>query len=406
MSTWRALPRAAKSRVGEYVDPHRAAAGEYVAQALRDVLADPIAHGDVLLHGSVMSPGVLAAESHLGGRHVQPLRLPLHATPRELAVYHDPRRRREVADAWAAYVLRMHARAAGYLARLHEVMDQIMGIIPVYDAQGVELVDTVYTDPAWTERRRLYQEDLCDLLGVVSQRGEVPRLDPALRAALLRTTTAWDAPTDAISTDVVTARAQLIDRLDVAAAARRRYLLDSDVEEAIAANAVQATALRLLESRRQEGRRSLRAQTTVTALTTAADAALTRLRTVIVEDAPVWQTSAGAPISGRALSLSYTAPTTGHWTHALRAANPGVGADKTAGDLGAVVLDDADTPAGWTVTSTPRAAPASHERDVTIAWSGTGEPDAGTYSLDLTARNACGPATLTVTVAVPVPAAE
>ena len=226
-------------------------------------------------------------------------------------------------------------------------------------------------------------------------------MDPARRAALLRTTTAWDAPADAISTDVATARDQLIDRLDVAAAARRRYLLDSDVEEVIAANSVQATALLLLERWRQAGRRDLRAQTTVAGLTTAANAALTRIRSVVVEDVPVWQSSSGVAISGGTLSVTYAAPTTGRWTHALRAAGPGRGAAKSAAELGDVVLDDADTPPGWTVTSAPRAAPAAHERDVTIAWAGAGAPSAGTYSVPMTARNACGPATLTVTVTVP-----
>lgn len=306
----------------------------------------------------------------------------------------------------ADHILRMQARAPAYLARIHEVCDQIMGILPVYDSEGRELVDGVpqWTSHASTERRRLYREDLCDLVGAYREDRTRTTIDPARRAALLRTTTAWDAPVDAISTDVPTARDQLIDRLDVAAADRRRYLLDSDVEEVIAANASQATALRLLESRRQAGRRALRACTTVTALTTAADTALTRIRGVVVEDTPVWQSSSGAVISGGSLSISYTAPTTGRWTHGLRVAGPGVGADKSVADLGDVVLDDADTPPGWTVTSTPRPAPAAHERDVTIAWAGTGAPDAGTYILPVTARNACGPATLTVTVTVPAAA--
>ena len=414
MSGWEELPVVGEplraDQWGYYVNPHRAAAAAYVAQALRDVIADPITIGGVTHLGIGHLPGILAAESHVAGRHARGLRVTRHSSqPREIVTYHSPRRRREVADAMADHILRMQARAPAYLARIHEVCDQIMGILPVYDSEGRELVDGVpqWTSHASAERRRLYREDLCDLVGAYrdpDRRGARAIIDPARRAALLRTTTAWDAPVHMISTDVPTARDQLIDRLDVAAADRRRYLLDSDVEDASPANAGQATALRLLESRRQAGRRALRACATVAALTTAADTALTRIRGVAVEDAPVWQSSSGVAISGGTLSVSYTAPTTGRWTHGLRAAGPGVGADKSVADLGDVVLDDPDTPPGWTVTSTPRAAPAAHERDVTIAWAGTGAPDAGTYTLTVTARNACGPASLTVTITVPAAA--
>ena len=396
MPTWRRLSTDSRTWA-QYVDPHREAAGEYVRQALHDVLADPITHDGVAHHGTVLTPEILAAESHLGGRHTQVLRLPLHATPRELAAYLSPQRRRALADDWAAHVLRMHGRAVAYLARIHEVCDQITGVLPVYDAEGRELVDTRFASPAYDERRRLYQEDLCTLVGVYTQRGVVPRLDPALRAQLLRTRTDWDARALTVATDLATAHEQLLDRIDVAADAQRRWLLD---HSAGPANAAQVTALRLLDSRHQAARRAVRATTTVSLATSVATAQIALVRGALVEDAPAWQTSEGSPIAGRRHSVTYTAPATGAWTLGLRAVHPRRAA-ATPADLGDVVLDAVDID-GWAVTSAPRAAPHAHERTVTLTRpTDAGAPDAGTHEIPIVARNGIGPSTLTVAVIVP-----
>ena len=402
MARWRDLTGQHPRGWPEYVDPHREAAHEYVRQALHDVLADPITHDGVVHHGAVLTPEILAAESHLGGRHTQALRLPPHAAPHTLTAYLSPRRRRELADSWAAHVLRMQGRAAAYLAEIYRVCDQILSRLPVYDSEGRELVDGVplFTSHARSERERLYREDLCVLIGVSTPRGVAPQLDPALRAQLLRTRTDWDAPALTVATDLVTAHEQLLDRIDVAADAQRRYLLD---HSAGPANAAQVTALRLLDSRHQAARRAVRATTTTASAASVATAQIALVRGALVEDAPAWQTSGGSPIAGRRHSVTYTAPTTGAWTLGLRAVHPRRAA-ATLADLGNVVLDAVDID-GWAVTSTPRAAPHAHERTVTLTRpTDAGAPDAGTHEIPIVARNGIGPSTLTVAVIVPAAA--
>ena len=222
----------------------------------------------------------------------------------------------------------------------------------------------------------------------------------ARRIAALRSTTR-DPAVDALSTDVPTARGQLMDRLDDAAGETRRWLLDDPSGlGAGPATVGQEAALRLLESRRQAGRRSLRAATTVAALRSTFTSAESLVRGIGIEDGPAWQTSGGTALTGWRHTVTATAAGAGRWAYALRAANPApTVASKSASALGAVVLDAVDAPDGWTVTSTPRPTPAAHERDVTLAQ--TEAVAAGTYTIALTARNACGPSRLTVTVAVP-----
>ncbi len=205
----------------------------------------------------------------------------------------------------------------------------------------------------------------------------------------------------------------LIERIDDAALERRLWLLDATAayrglarpDAPGPANDAQATALRLLESRRQAGRRRLRTITDFDALTPAADAAEALVRDVNIEDAPVWQTDAGNTIADPLHTVSAPAPSTDRWTLTLRAASPSpTAASLTQADLGDVVLDEPAALAGWAVTSAPRPAPHAHEIAVTLAQTAT--PTPGTHTLTLSARNARGPRRLTVSIVVPAPASE
>ena len=200
-------------------------------------------------------------------------------------------------------------------------------------------------------------------------------------------------------------RRDLMAALDVAADETRRWLLDDSDGRAGPATASQEAALRLLERRRQAGRRRLRETTIFEALPGAGAAAEALVRGIGIEDGPAWQTPAGLTIRG-AHTVTAPAPGAERWAYTLRAVNPPASvASMTQAELGDVVLDGpgrAGWSDGWTVTSTPRAAPAGRERDVTIAQ--TAEPAPGTYTFALTARNAAGPSNLVVTITVPAAA--
>ena len=198
-------------------------------------------------------------------------------------------------------------------------------------------------------------------------------------------------------------RRDLMAALDATADETRRWLLDDPTGRAGPATLTQEAALRLLESRRQAGRRRLRETTVFGALPGVAAAAQALVRGVGIEDAPAWQTHTGTTITGGRHSVTAPAPGAQRWAHTIRAVSPPASiASETQKVLGDVVLDGpAGTgwPDGWTVTSTPRAAPAAHERDVTIAQ--TAQPAPGTYTFPLIARNSRGPSRLVVTIVVP-----
>ena len=202
-------------------------------------------------------------------------------------------------------------------------------------------------------------------------------------------------------------RRQTVGQIDAAADTAVRRLLDDPTGRAAAgpaANAAQEAALRRIEKLRQAGRRRLRELNTFDHLASAGAAAIASISDVRVEDAPVWQTSAGTTITG---SHTVTAPPPRDtlWSHTLRAVSPDASvASMPQPDLGDAVVDDANDPTvrwpdGWSVASTPRAAPATHDRDVTITQ--TKRPAPGTYDFKLTARNAGGPSTLDVIIVVP-----
>ena len=374
----------------------------FIAATLAELLAED---GDSSL--GPLSPhhvrisDALAASLALDGRHGVPLRV-RGGPDGAVHTLHTRAERRGWRDTWARHVARLHDRAVAYSAEIHAQYDKIDYTAPVFGSDGQVLTGVAERE----ERYRLYYvfTDGWHNIGPADgYRTTQQRRNRAnIRAAL--TSTRFDPTPGALASDVPTARGQLMDRLDDAAGEMRRWLLDGGTDPA---NAGQEAACRLVESRRQAGRRDLRTRTTIAALRSAFTAAETGIRGAGVEDAPAWKTGSGLSITGGRLALTYAAPDAGRWTHALRGANPTPSvASKAAADLGDVVLDDAGLPAGWTVTSAPRAAPATHERDVTVAWSGAGAPAAGTHTLTLTARNACGPSNLAVAITVPAAPTE
>lgn len=371
----------------------RAGIDERIARAADAVLAEDAPR---YIGSLALGVGVHGAELTLDGRHGLPLRVLRPVGTGTVHTLHTRDERRTWREGWARHVARIQDRATAYGAEIHAQLDAFDGTLPVLGDDGQPLTGNAL----YAERVRLFLAFVDDWYHD-DDRGE----NEAKRIAALRSTR-FDLTPHALSADVATARGQLMDRLDDAAAQTRRWLLDDPSGlGAGPANAGQEAALRLLESRRQAGRRSLRAATTVAALRTAFTSAEGLVRGVGIEDAPAWQTGAGTAITGGRHSVTWAAPGAGRWTQALRAANPAPAvAGKPAADLGAVVLDAVDAPDGWTVADAPRPVPAAHERVVTVIAPATPAP--GVYEITLTARNACGPSNLVVAITVPAAPAE
>ena len=305
------------------------------------------------------------------------------AQGRRTVVLRTARDWRALVDAWARSRVDTHSRVLLAIERWFGRVAIVDGEAPVTGPSGTVLTG----DDALTAREA----------ALATLAAEAAQLQTTWSTALAAVTLPDPA---ALPASVGEARRILLDRLDDAAVEMRRWLLDDDLGGAGPATVGQEAALRLLEARRQAGRRSLRAAATVAALRTASTSAESLVRGVGIEDAPAWRLGTGSAISGGRQAFTWSAPKAGRWSQGLRAVNPAPAvAGKSPADLGAVVLDDVDAPDGWTVADGPRPAPAAHERAVTVTAPET--PAAGVYEITLTARNACGPSKLVAAVTVP-----
>lgn len=333
-------------------------------------------------------PAAAAMSALATGDRPPPLPVALSLAPAGTGVVwiHTREQWRRVRDTWRHQKVAIHSRAVLAIRDAHDKLDLVAGITPIRDDDGAVLPGLPATEglvareALWT---RVEREYFSDLAGLAYRIGGVTH--PAVGA---------------VSADIGIARTQHLERLDDAATEQRRWILDDPDDVAPGpAHVAQETALRLLESRRQAGRRAIRAATTTASAATVAASHMVMVRGAGVADGPHWQVGTIRPV--HSATFNYAAPATGRWNQTVRALQPSRPEALPATELGAIVLDDPDPPAGWTVTSTPRAAPHADERDVAVAWAGDGEPEAGTYRIDVTARNAVGPSRLAVTIVVP-----
>ena len=364
---------------------------DLIAAALAEIIAADAREHLGLFHGALTAAGMHVGAHVLDGGHGVPLRL-RRGEVRAPVRLHTRAEILEWQRAWTRHVARLHAGATAYSVEVHARFDLADYTAPVLGTDGQPL-----TGQAEITARKAV---ILDWLNHWYPDSDKPARLAGLRAAVS------GLPADRLSTDLAAARGQLLDRLDDAAAEVRAWLLDDpDGLGAGPATVGQEAALRLLEARRQMGRRSLRRSTTLTTAQAVAAQAVAQVRGVGIEDAPAWQTSTGAVLSGGRLALTASAPSETRWSRQLRAANPAPAvASKSSPDIGVVALDHVDAPAGWTVTAAPRPSPHALDLDVTIAQ--TAAPEAGIVELTLTARNACGPRDLVVAITVPAPAGD
>ena len=317
-------------------------------------------------------------------------RYEVYPTPPTVVEYraYTLRERRRWAKIWGDYLLRSVSRASAQALRARALARKIAGDDPIYDSQGVQLTGAA----AIAERRRLYDEDLCQtyLLRDEGNRNKI-KYDSSL-----------DLPDDFLSPDLETAKEQMMDRLDIAASRIRRWITDDPNNTGAGAqNSNMATALQLLEARRSDGRRAIRLASTIQAASVEMNTNKALVEAVGVADAPFWYEGT-TRLSRKA--VTYARPASGRYSHVLRADNP---AGVAKGNLlGKVTLDQIwDLPDGWSVQGAHLGSvdpeDAGSALTATVGWGKDENPRSGENVFDITARNICGPSKLTLTITVP-----
>lgn len=300
------------------------------------------------------------------------------------------RGRRRVTEECGRRYLTHAGRVVAMIGEVRRLGAMVAGDLPVHDNLGTELTGAA----ALTRRQEIYEGELCAWWRLIND-------SSALRTRI-RNAVEWDLPHDALSSDLPVAKAQLLERIDDAAADHLCYLFDAE-EPSLARpfDTEQQTAARLLSSRRQAGRRTVLAAETVAAAAVASRLAVSRIEGVGIEHAPQWRDATGNPLvltAGR-LRPTWAAPASGQYTINLRVAR----GSERAGEHRAV-LDLARLPKGWTVSmGSQTGAGATAVWPVTVT--APTAPPPGAYDFDLVARDVIGPSRLPVTVVVPAPSA-
>lgn len=371
----RAMVRVARSLTGPGLE-------DYIARGARAALEErPVPIGGERGRAGWHLPDIL---SHLDdGSH--PLVHRRADDDSEIRVWTD-RDRAAVRSAWADHCRRVQERAVKLIHLIRRLAAQVAGDVDVTDDEGGVLTGAA----ALAERRRIYAGELCTEWLRASVLGDL--------ADWLLSHTADDTAEGALAPDLRTAQQQLIERVDAAARAHIAYLLDAeDPAYARPVGTEQVSALALLDGRRQDARRQVRAATTVAAARTAATNGVRRVSEVPVEHAPAWRGSAGSLLTLAAgmLLTVWTAPASGRWSYALTVVRTDQRRTVLTPD---VVLDLPDLPAGWDVAIGSRHATLPRWP---VTLTAPAAPAPGVYDLILVARDDIGPAKLTVRVTVP-----
>ena len=254
-------------------------------------------------------PAAAAMSALATGDRPPPLPVALSLAPAGTGVVwiHTREQWRRVRDTWRHQKVAIHSRAALAIRDAHNKLDLVAGITPIRDDDGHVLPGLPATEglvareALWTRMEREY---FIDLTGLAYRIGGVAHPTPG-----------------AVSADIGEARTQHLEWLDDAAAEQRRWILDDPDDVASGpAHAAQETALRLLESRRQAGRRAIRAATTTASVVAVAASHLALVRGAGVADGPHWQVGTTRPI--HATTFNYAAAATGRWSQTVRALQP------------------------------------------------------------------------------------
>ena len=259
------------------------------------------------------------------------------------------------------------------------------GTLPATDSDGNDLPETDDTEraAAWEARRLLWNGDFCHY-------HEPDDLETYVRGKIAAATR-YD-----LSSDLTSAKQQLLDRVNRTLDARCRYLFDGESEPA---NSKQREAKDSMFKERQKLVRALRAAADLTAAETAATAAETAINAINVEGVPAWHRLINDGAEPIPATIAYTRGSgkskwkvtffckTAARSHALSLAS------------GKVLLD------GWTSTAFEIVDASNSATDGSLTFTlqrkGTGHPAAGSYPVSLTVRSLVGPSEQSFTVTVP-----
>ena len=301
---------------------------------------------------------------------------------------HGPPSRESLLTAWAEAELTLQAEMHKLAGDAYRARNVAVGSAPAKDAQGNDLPETTDAETlaAWQARQTLYNDFLCHFHSTESTK------------TLLRSRIAAIVP-HALSSDLATAKDQLLAKYDRAVRARCEYLFDGYHRPH---NQQQRDARDKMLEGRQNLVRGLRGAANVHAANILAMAQISLAQAVDVEGSPTWDRD-GEPLSGHPQLEHSSTYTTGStpWSLALHAhtsANSNL-KSKAAGDC---LLDEWTHPEFEVANVTVSAAAGDLNFVLRRKTGAAGHPPAGSHTLALTARNRRGPTTLTVIVVVPV----
>ena len=330
----------------------------------------------------------LLAEVITGNDHGTPWHWHAGTSDRDrTAEVHGRENRAQMLYLWADGELTLQSEAAKLMGEGHRARQIIEGDDPVLDAQGNEMPETTPAETlaAWQARQTLYNTFLCHFFSSETT------------IALLKSRIAAVVP-HALSSDLGTAKQQLLSRFDRAVRVRLEYLFDG---ETVPANEQQAAVRDAIAKERQGLVRSIRTAATAADAEAATSTSTNAINRLYVADAPTWDRD-GEPLSGFPAMTHSSTYTTGStpWTLALHA-HTSASSDAISKAAGDCLLDDWTHPHFEIANVTVDAAGGDLNFIVRRKTGATGHPPSGDYSLYFTARNYRGPTILTVIVTVP-----
>lgn len=287
------------------------------------------------------------------------------------------RSKRQFVRQVAEYFSRLANRRAVYLSRLTRLGNQVLGTEPILDSAGSPLTGAALS----AAQDDLYRGGFCRLW---------QRQDNVYDSA------DFDPPTD-IPSDLAGARDHLAELIDSAAEDQLVWISDAaNTRDPRPANVDQEASFCRVERLRQEAMREMRAASTVAE----AESAVRRRKSVISgvtpANAPFILSSSRATLVGAArgvLALEWAAPTQGIWSYRFLVQRRSLETSD-----GRVVMDPVDSPSLAVSLARPRDIDDNLIVDVSFR---ANPPSSGTAVLPMTFRNAIGPRSITLSVAVP-----
>lgn len=288
---------------------------------------------------------------------------------------------RRVLDAWKTKRANLETQTYIWSENYKEQLEKIEGVIPVTNSHGQPLTGI----PNIVERERIKTELDNDLI--------YENAEANILATVIPT---------GLSDNVLEASQQAMEWL-VSAAERKSNWVVNAIEEnympSQSATPDQENALKTIEVERQKGVRAIQRATAKNAIQTAYDTAKAAIDNVTVTNAPIWKLDNGStiPLTDGRHVIPYT-EAGGSVTY--RADNRVIDEEDST-EISNVSVDKNNAPEPLRFTYQPASGTIAASYGVTMTYGGTKHPPMGNYDVEITARNASGPALLKIRFVVP-----